>query len=261
MFDPQHVRNWNRKRTYYTKKGQINQAKAVNVPFTIEPNKIEGYKDYLIKNNLVRPPLQEHSDVIQWDFTKTIGENVADSGIQYEEVLGIRFSYNKITGFDGTNCYGYSALYTTSDNTQIGGVYSLVYPWFLHQYNANSTSRNNVAGSIEIIFRNTDVYFNCTSSENPWNEIGGNLYTNPQNSFVEYSVDEPGIAVPQTPTIFPYNERIADDIEQFVNSHYVFLCKTRNSDLSKNGGWFVFDKDPTFNVLEQFSSVELFYLA
>lgn len=51
MFDPHHTRYNDRR--YYTRKGQIIQAKKVDPPFTIESHKIEAYKKYIVKNHLI----------------------------------------------------------------------------------------------------------------------------------------------------------------------------------------------------------------
>lgn len=50
MFDPHRTRRNDRR--FYTKKGQVLQAKNLNAPFTIEQNKINAYKNYLIQNRL-----------------------------------------------------------------------------------------------------------------------------------------------------------------------------------------------------------------
>lgn len=51
MFDPHRTRRNDRR--YYTRKGQVLQAKRTDVPFSIEPNKVAAYKEYIIKNNLI----------------------------------------------------------------------------------------------------------------------------------------------------------------------------------------------------------------
>ena len=51
MYDPHRLRHNDRR--YFTRKGQIIQAKAVNPPFTIEANKVDAYKEYIIKNRLI----------------------------------------------------------------------------------------------------------------------------------------------------------------------------------------------------------------
>lgn len=259
MFDPQHVRSWHRKRTYYTKKGQVLQAKAVDIPFTIESNKIEGYKQYLINNGLVRPPLQQHTAVIPWSFTKTIAENIDDSGLEINEILSLRFKYNKL-GNINPNCVGYCALYAIQKSNQIGNLFSTLYDVFLHTYNSNSSRRNALNGEILFTFRDTDLYFSIITPENSNGEIGCNLSTQHENAYFGYSADEPGVPLTSN-VIFPDQERIADNVSQFVNTHYVYLCRTENDDLSKNGDTFIFNKDPKFNILEQFSSVELTYIA
>ena len=54
MYDPHRLRRNDRR--YYTRKGQIIQAKAFNAPFTIESNKVEAYKEYILQNKLIPKP-------------------------------------------------------------------------------------------------------------------------------------------------------------------------------------------------------------
>lgn len=51
MFDPHHTRYSNRK--YYTRKGQVIQAKRIDNPVGIEDRLVPMYKKYLLKNKLV----------------------------------------------------------------------------------------------------------------------------------------------------------------------------------------------------------------
>lgn len=54
MFDPHRTRRNDRR--YYTKKGQILQARNISVPFTIDRSKVDAYKEYIIQNNLISSP-------------------------------------------------------------------------------------------------------------------------------------------------------------------------------------------------------------
>ena len=51
MFDPQRTRYSNRK--YYTRKGQVIQAKRIDAPLGIESRLVPMYKNYLLKNHLI----------------------------------------------------------------------------------------------------------------------------------------------------------------------------------------------------------------
>lgn len=51
MFDPHRTRYNDRR--YYTRKGQVIQAKRTEVPFLIEPNRVDAYKTYILKNHIV----------------------------------------------------------------------------------------------------------------------------------------------------------------------------------------------------------------
>ena len=57
MFDPHRTRYNDRR--YFTKKGQIIQAKKVNPPFSIENDKINAYKSYIIRNKLIEAPIPD----------------------------------------------------------------------------------------------------------------------------------------------------------------------------------------------------------
>lgn len=56
MFDPHRTRKSNKK--YYTRKGQIIQAKRTNKSdnVVIEPMLVDKYKKYILDNNLIPPP-------------------------------------------------------------------------------------------------------------------------------------------------------------------------------------------------------------
>lgn len=69
MFDPQYTRRSNRR--YYTRKGQVNQAKAIDTPVVIEPRLIPIYLNYIKQNNLSEP---EKVNVL--DLTKQNGEDI-----------------------------------------------------------------------------------------------------------------------------------------------------------------------------------------
>lgn len=83
MYDPHHLRRNDRR--YYTRKGQIIQAKAVNPPFTIEPNKVETYRQYILRNKLNTPPpprfpiVLEDLKIEQGSYTGYIQFNEFDS--------------------------------------------------------------------------------------------------------------------------------------------------------------------------------------
>lgn len=255
MFDPQHVRNWYNHRSFYTRKGQVNQAKAVNTPFTIEANKLQAYKEFLIKNGYAREPLKEYVEKINWVPSKTFSQNLEDANLNYEKIYHVKFYYDKLAEND--YCYGYSALYTEAETTQISAVYDTLYPNFFHHFNANSTVRNPIAGSMTFSFQDTDVFFTSSTSENPY-DLRGNLVTSPNNAFFSYSVDTPAVQCPRYDTQFPYKERIADNIDDFMNSTYVYLIKTRDRP-SIVDGWYVMTSAPTFQILDSFTSVEVFY--
>lgn len=51
MFDPHHTRYSNRK--YYTRKGQVIQAKRIDNPVGVEDRLVPMYKNYLLKNKLI----------------------------------------------------------------------------------------------------------------------------------------------------------------------------------------------------------------
>lgn len=51
MFDPQRTRYSNKR--YYTRKGQVIQAKRVDAPLGIESRLVPMYKEYLVKNHLI----------------------------------------------------------------------------------------------------------------------------------------------------------------------------------------------------------------
>ena len=73
MFDPHRTRRNDRR--YYTRKGQVLQAKRTEVPFSIEPNKVDAYKEYIIKNNLFSfPPVPPSpSTIISIDAISSTG--------------------------------------------------------------------------------------------------------------------------------------------------------------------------------------------
>lgn len=52
MFDPHRTRYNDRR--FFTRKGQILQAKKVDPPFSIEQRKVEAYKQYLLLNHLIQ---------------------------------------------------------------------------------------------------------------------------------------------------------------------------------------------------------------
>ena len=96
MFDPHRTRYNDRR--YFTKKGQIIQAKKVNPPFSIENDKIEAYKNYLIKNHLVDAlntvPIVDN---ISWSEDRStlypIEELPISEGVSVErscQILGLR---------------------------------------------------------------------------------------------------------------------------------------------------------------------------
>lgn len=51
MFDPHRTRRNDRR--YYTRKGQVIQARNIPAPFTIDRSKVDAYKEYIIQNNLI----------------------------------------------------------------------------------------------------------------------------------------------------------------------------------------------------------------
>lgn len=54
MFDPHRTRRNDRR--FYTKKGQIIQARNFSAPFNIERSKVEAYKKYILDNKLIEIP-------------------------------------------------------------------------------------------------------------------------------------------------------------------------------------------------------------
>lgn len=77
MFDPHRTR-WNDRR-YYTRKGQVLQAKKTEVPYLIEPNRVDAYKRYILKNHIVTsadfpspPPVIPTIDSIKFSEDPTI---------------------------------------------------------------------------------------------------------------------------------------------------------------------------------------------
>lgn len=71
MFDPHRTRHNDRR--YYTKKGQVIQARSISAPFNIDRSKVDAYKEYIIKNNLisVAPPPPPPSTTITIDAVST----------------------------------------------------------------------------------------------------------------------------------------------------------------------------------------------
>ena len=83
MFDPHRTRYNDRR--YFTKKGQIIQAKKVNPPFSIENDKINAYKSYIIRNKLIEAPIPDvdsfkFSDDGRWN-------NISDLDISDTETI------------------------------------------------------------------------------------------------------------------------------------------------------------------------------
>lgn len=94
MYDPHRLRRNDRR--YYTRKGQVIQAKVVNPPFTIEANKVEAYKEYILRNRLISRP----STPTPPPQSPVTLDSVAITNIHTEESTVIQFSSFEI--IDGT---------------------------------------------------------------------------------------------------------------------------------------------------------------
>ena len=74
MFDPHRTRRNDRR--YYTRKGQVIQARNISVPFTIDRSKVDAYKEYIIQNNLISssppPTVNPTIDSVQFSEGPTL---------------------------------------------------------------------------------------------------------------------------------------------------------------------------------------------
>lgn len=61
MYDPHRLRRNDRR--YFTRKGQVIQAKNISPPFAIERSKVEAYRNYILKNNLLPAPVAPETEI------------------------------------------------------------------------------------------------------------------------------------------------------------------------------------------------------
>lgn len=150
MFDPHRTRSYDKR--YYTRKGQVIQAKRVDSLKGVQRNLIPMYKEYMIKNNLISVTPPPPPEPYVFNITNV---RLGTSGD------GVDFS-NFITAAQDTVISG-PALITTVDTAPNITMYTVANIWIsssqTYTVNANSKYYNwNRATPISgfIYFRNSE---------------------------------------------------------------------------------------------------------
>ena len=81
MYDPHRLRSNDRR--YFTRKGQIIQAKAITPSFKIEKHKVDAYKRFIIKNHLIPSELPIVIDSLKLEWGNGSSETLRDNEFVY----------------------------------------------------------------------------------------------------------------------------------------------------------------------------------
>lgn len=157
MYDPHHLRRNDRR--FFTRKGQVIQAKNISAPFTIERNKVGAYKEYILKNHLVS---QDELGVVYLTGVSIYYNTLYQSTIPFNQ-----FSYtnNPMTLDLGEGLHTIIKISQNSDSYTLALIltnsttFSFTLPGWYAYYSSEDVP--NVADYINIWFdKNDKHYFN-----------------------------------------------------------------------------------------------------
>ena len=266
MFDPQRIRSYNRRRSYYTRKGQVNQAKAVNIPFTIESNKVQAYKEYLIKNGMARDVEKEYKVDLtnQWNYTKTLWENINESIPEDASLTKLEFRIGIVSQAPGY-LEGIVALISPHTQQEIlsTNYFDDEYKGWLHQYNTNYYYRNALDCNLYLYFKDDDVFANINTGINPNGEIFSNLKLENDTGYFAYDSQHKAVSKPNNVDYPEEPVQIGDDVAQFLSINYVH-CVSTNDEFSglpiNNNNQPLLNHAPTPDDVLRFSAINLYYV-
>ena len=269
MFDPQRIRSNYRKRYYYTRKGQVVQAKATEQPFTIDSRQINAYKEFLIKNGLARPMRVSHRKDITstWNPALSIETNVNNSFAQHipsgMSLKDIRFEFEKTyEPRDGNYCYGQTLFIGNLSPSEVSSNWATIFPNQDHIYNSNGGTRNTIFHAIDCLFVGTDVNVNWYVGENFNNELYGNIeLIDTEYSTYGYTNEKPAMVAPNEKLI---NTSVFDNPDNFISTTYCFgiITKDPTDDVPSNPSYnLTYESTPTFNTSARPTKVVLDYEA